>query len=168
MDWFREHIINHHPRKSELTDREVHNLIVDTLRYTHDTNVRTAIQFLRARVISIECPPAGSGVSLFTCDNPVLMCDPEGAAGLARETTVIRFPLNRRIFVRLAGRSPMSSDHSHELRVHHDRDIIDNFNRSVIQNATDEVYASDKSALYTLLCDIGYRPKIQEPRVSGQ
>ena len=165
MGWFRAYVTEHHPRRTELDDREVHNLMVEALRYTHDDNISNAIQSLRTKGISIECPPAGSRASVFTCDKPVLMHDPDGSAGLARATTVVLFPLSRRVFLRLAGRRPASRDHSHELRVHHDRAIINDFNRSVIQNATEEVYASDPLALRQLLCDMGCNPVIKKPAI---
>ena len=93
-----------HPRRSVLTDREVHNLRVRGLEYTHDDMANRWIEFLDARELTIEAVPAGSGVTLLTSDNPVIVSNPEGTDGIAYETTHVVFPVTRRAFIRWAGK----------------------------------------------------------------
>ena len=161
MEWMRRYVEERHPRRSVLTDREVHNLRVRELEYTHDDMVYRWIEFLDARELTIEAVPAGSRVTLFTSDNPVIVFNPEGTDGIAYETTHIVFPVTRRSFIRWAGKC--TTRNAIMVKVYHDREFIDGLNRHLIETATDEIYSSNSRRLHEILGEIGYRPILRRP-----
>ena len=161
MEWMRRYVEERHPRRSVLTDREVHNLRVRGLEYTHDDMVHRWVEFLDARELTIEAVPAGSGLTLFTSDNPVIVSNPEGADGIAYETTHVVFPVTRRSFVRWAGKC--TTRDAIMVKVHHDREFIDGLNRHLIETATDEVYSSNPRHLHEMLSEMGRKPNLRCP-----
>ena len=92
MGWMRRYVQEYHPRRRSLTEREIRNLRVIGLEHTHGSMVKQWVEFLDARELTIEAVPAGSRVSLFTCDNPVIVSNPDGADGIAYDTTHVLFP----------------------------------------------------------------------------
>ena len=161
MEWMRRYVEERHPRRSVLTDREVHNLRVRGLAYTHDDMVHRWVKYLDARELTIEAVPAGSGVTLFTSDNPVIVSNPEGADGIAYETTHVVFPVTRRSFIRWAGEC--TTRDAIMVKVCHDREFIDGFNRHLIEMATDEVYCSNPRHLHEMLSKMGREPILRVP-----
>ncbi len=161
MEWMRRYVQEHHPRRSNLTEREIRNLRVIGLEHTHDFMVKQWVEFLDARGLTIEAVPAGSRVSLFTCDNPVIVSNPDGTDGIAYDTTHVLFPVSRRLFIRWAG--PRTMRDAIVVKVHHDREFIDGFNRYLIETATDEVYCSNPHHLHDVLIDMGVNPTLRHP-----
>ena len=161
MEWMRRYVEEHHPGRSDLKDREVHNLRVKGLEYTHDDMVHRWVDFLYARELTIEAVPAGSGVTLFTSDNPVIVSNPEGADGIAYETTHVVFPVTRRSFIRWAGKCKTRD--AIMVKVYHDREFIDGLNRHLIETATEEVYCSNPHHLHEVLSEMGRKPILRCP-----
>lgn len=161
MEWMRRYVQEYHPRRSNLTEREIRNLRVMGLEHTHDSMVKQWVGFLDPRELTIEAVPAGSRVSLFTCDNPVIVSNPDGADGIAYDTTHVLFPVSRRLFIRWAG--PRTMQDAIMVKVHHEREFIDGFNRHLIEAATDEVYSSNPHHLHDVLSDMDVNPILRHP-----
>ena len=161
MENMRRYVEENHPRRSNLSGREVRNLRVKGLEHTHDFMVKQWVEFLDARELTIEAVPAGSRVSLFTCDNPVIVSNPDGADGIAYDTTHVLFPVSRRLFIRWAG--PRTMRDAIVVKVHHDREFIDGFNRHLIETATDEAYSSNPHHLHDVLSDMGVKTTLRHP-----
>lgn len=161
MEWMRRYVQEYHPRRSNLTERETRNLRVMGLEHTHDFMVKQWIGFLDARELTTEAVPAGSRISLFTCDNPVIISNPDGADGIAYDTTHVLFPVSRRLFIRWAG--PRTMQDAIMVKVHHDRELVDGLNRHLIMTATDEVYSSNPHHVNNVLSDMGVKPTLRCP-----
>ena len=113
------------------------------------------------RELTIESAPAGSRVSLFTCDNPVIVSNPDGADGIAYDTTHVLLPESRRLFIRWAG--PRTMRDGIFVKVHPDRELIDGFNSRLIRTATEKVYSSNPHHLYEVLSNMGVKPTLRCP-----
>ena len=163
MKWMRRHVEEHHPRRNHLTADEVHNLRIHGLSQTYNSIVKDWVKFLNSKELSLEASPAGSKATMFTCDNPVIIFNPEGADGIAFETTHVLFPMDRRRFIRWAGIDDTRDKTI--VKVRHDRDFIDEFNRHVVEIATDEIYAARPDPLYCLLCRMDFNPNLRLPKI---
>ena len=165
MKLMRDYIDKNHPRRDQLADSDKQRLRMDGLAQTHNDMVEQWVSLLASRDLSIEFSPAGSGVTVFTCDNPVIVFNPHGLDGIAYTTSHVLFPISRRSYVRFAGTEIGTMHDRAVVKVHHDRDIIDGFNRAVVERATDEVYASNPHQLYQLLVTMGRKMKLVCPTI---
>ena len=145
MDWMKAYVQERHPRRNQLTSRDVRNLRIEGLTSSHNDMVEPWVTFLISRNLSIEATPAGSGVTLFTSDNPVI-----STGGIAFDSTHLLFPVSRRAFIRLAG--PRTMADAVTVKVHHDLAFVHDFNQRIVSCATDEVYASNRDQL-EILCN---------------
>ena len=155
MEWMKAYVDDSHPRSGQLTDSDKQRLRIEGLAHTHNSMLERWASCLASRDLSIEAPPAGSGVTVFTCDNPVIRFNPQGSDGIAYDTTHVLFPISRRSFIRFAGDDVGTMRDSVMIKVRHEPDEINGFNLAVIEQATDEVYASNPHQLRDLLLEKG-------------
>ena len=162
MGWMKRYVEEHHPRINQITTSDARNLQVQGLGRTYNLMVENWVRILDSRELSIESFPVGSKMSVFTCDNPVIIFDPQEAFdGIAYDTTHVLFPVERRAFIRWAGRDDRRD--MIRVEVHRDRKSIDEFNRKVVKNATDEIYTANPHQLYCLRRKMGLNPILKLP-----
>ena len=160
MNWMRRYVEENHPQRNHLAPDEAHNLRVHGLRHTYNSIVKDWVEILNSRELSIEVSPAGSEVTLFTCDNPVIIFNPQGDDGIVYDATHVLFPMDRRRFIRWEG-SGTTRDKI-IVKVHHDRKFIDEFNRHIVKISTDEIYTAKPHSLYCLLRKMGFNPNLRQ------
>ena len=161
MDLMGQYVEEHVPRNSDITARGARNVRVYGLENTYDSVVEQWVELLKSRELTIEATVAGSGVTLFTCDNPVIIHNPQGPDGITYDTTHVLFPVSRRSFVRWAGARLMRD--AIMVKVHHKREVIDDFNRHVVEKSSDEVYTANPHQLSCLMRGFGRYPNLRVP-----
>ena len=157
MEWMKAYVDDNHPGSRQLTDGDKHRLRVGGLEDAHNHSIELWVSILAARDISVEAPPAGSGVGVFTCDNPVIRLNPDGPDGIVYDTTYVLFPVSRRSFVGFAGDDVGTMRDEVTIKFHRDPEVISSFNQLVVEQATEEVYASNPHQLLDLLREMGRR-----------
>ena len=163
MEWMKKYVDDYHPMASQLTEVHKQRLRVKGLAHTHDEMLYRWASLLASRDLSIEAAPAGSGLDVFTCDNPVIRFNPRGPDGIAYDTTHVLFPLSRRSFIRFFGHDVGTMHDRILIKVHHDPDKINDFNHVVVEQATEEVYATNPRQLCDLLHGMGHNVELRCP-----
>ena len=163
MEWMKAYVGDNHPRSGELTDSEKQRLRVKGLGHTHDYMLDRWVLLLASRDLSIEAAPAGSGVTVFTCDNPVIRRNRQGPDGIIYDTTHVLFPVSRRSLICFGGDHVGTMHDGVMIKVHHDPEVITCFNHLVVEKATEEVYASNPHQLRDQLREMGCNVRLRCP-----
>ena len=137
-------------------EARAHNIEVRAMVQIYDDLRSLAVKNLQLRHTSIEFS-VWEKDAVFTCDNPAIQWPP--GAGMAHDATQILFPLNRRSFIRFHG-----SGNKLMFMKHHGSGRTVEFNKMVIEAASDEVYTSDAQQLLKTLHEVGYNASIIRER----
>ena len=125
--------------------RELNNIVLTSMERFRDRWMRTFLGNSFDKTLCVYVPPAGSRRNFFTTDNPVIYYD--GADGFDKSAKLF-FPVSKRVLIGLA---PMNNSDPVRTKMLHYAEHVDQANLIIINNSTDEIYATESSYLERLL-----------------
>lgn len=128
-----------------ISRRELNNIVLTSMEGFRDRWMRTFLRNNFDKTLCVYVSPAGSRRNFVTTDNPVIYYDGEDGFD---ESVKLLFPVSKRVLI---GFAPMNDSDPVRTKILHDAEHADQVNMIIINNSSDEIYASEPSYLERLL-----------------